>query len=54
MPYAASIATRTFSLSGSPFNPTHRPRLLPKARAEWALICIGHNLLKLHTARRAA
>lgn len=29
-------------------------RGIPKARAEWALICIGHNLLKLHTARRAA
>jgi transposase len=29
-------------------------RGIPKARAEWALICIGHNLLKLHTARRGA
>ena len=28
-------------------------RGLPKARAEWSLIALSHNLLKLHKARRA-
>ncbi|WP_372241123.1 transposase [Corallococcus terminator] len=29
-------------------------RGLEKARGEWALICLGHNLLKLHRAQAGA